>query len=360
MANMGGKRITDTFHFKHHAIPVLEITATDRIISATTRLTVAIANAQDSPPNKMEAIQSLCTLLLGEAALLPPPTPSILPTPPPPTPVVKEDEPRHHLESSTCSACIANPQCQYRQHLLQMQHSCHRQGQWQRQQPCPQSMHPITLYHLVCPLQNRPLTHNQLRLRSVHMINCVIAEELMPTPALCPCPPSLCHRYAFVAECILPEHISPPSHSTVHFIGTIINNDISNILKYCHLMKMDKHKKGWAHSFTNEIGHLLQGIRNRTGTDTCFFIPKSLVPAHKCPTYRRICCNYQPQKEEKHCVRLTVGGNWIDYPGNKSTPMADLTTAKLLINSTISNPGAKFLGIDLTNFYLNTPMPNPE
>jgi hypothetical protein len=38
----------------------------------------------------------------------------------------------------------------------------------------------------------------------------------------------------------------------------------------------------------------------------------------------------------------------------------DLTTDKLLINSTISTPGAKFLGINLANFYLNTPMPNPE
>jgi hypothetical protein len=34
--------------------------------------------------------------------------------------------------------------------------------------------------------------------------------------------------------------------------------------------------------------------------------------------------------------------------------------AKLLINATISTPGAKFLGIDLANFSLNTPMPNPE
>jgi hypothetical protein len=62
----------------------------------------------------------------------------------------------------------------------------------------------------------------------------------------------------------------------------------------------------------------------------------------------------------KHCLRLTAGGNRIDYPGNKSTPTADLTTAKLLINSTISTPGAKFLAIDLANFHLNAPMPNPE
>ncbi len=91
-----------------------------------------------------------------------------------------------------------------------------------------------------------------------------------------------------------------------------------------------------------------------------FFIPKSIVPAHKSPTYGCICCNYRPQKEEKYCVRLTIGGNWIDSPGNKSTLTADLTTAKLLIISIISTPGANFLGINLANFYLNTPMPNPE
>jgi hypothetical protein len=93
MADTGSKRITNTFHFKHHAIPVLEITATNRIIDATTRLNAAIAGIQDAPLDKMEAIQSLCTLLLGKVAPLPPLAPSILPTPPPPTPVVKKDEP---------------------------------------------------------------------------------------------------------------------------------------------------------------------------------------------------------------------------------------------------------------------------
>ena len=40
--------------------------------------------------------------------------------------------------------------------------------------------------------------------------------------------------------------------------------------------------------------------------------------------------------------------------------MADLSTAKLLINSTISSPGASFLGITLANFYLNTPVSYPK
>jgi hypothetical protein len=33
-----------------------------------------------------------------------------------------------------------------------------------------------------------------------------------------------------------------------------------------------------------------------------------------------------------------------------------LTTAKILINSVISTLGAKFLVIDINNFYLNTPL----
>jgi hypothetical protein len=58
--------------------------------------------------------------------------------------------------------------------------------------------------------------------------------------------------------------------------------------------------------------------------------------------------------------QITVGGDCINYPGNKSTLTAHLAMAKLLINSTISTPGAKYLGIDLGNFYQSTPMQNPK
>ncbi len=92
----------------------------------------------------------------------------------------------------------------------------------------------------------------------------------------------------------------------------------------------------------------------------CFFIAKLLVPTNKQPTYSRIVCNFCSQKKEQNHTRLTVGGNQIDYSGNKFTPTANLTTAKLLINLTISMPGVVFLGIDLANFYLNTPLPNYE
>jgi hypothetical protein len=116
----------------------------------------------------------------------------------------------------------------------------------------------------------------------------------------------------------------------------------------------------WETCFANKIRRLFQGIHNLKGTDTCFFIAKLLVPTNKRPTYGQIACNFCPQKKEQNRTHLTVGGDQIHYPGNKSTPTINLMTTKLLIDLTISMPGAVFLGINLANFYLNTPLPNFE
>jgi hypothetical protein len=63
-----------------------------------------------------------------------------------------------------------------------------------------------------------------------------------------------------------------------------------------------------------------------------------------------------PMKKEVERIRLMVGGNLIDYPSEVSTCTAGLTTTKLLFNSVLSTPDAKFMGINLKNFYSNTPM----
>ena len=73
-------------------------------------------------------------------------------------------------------------------------------------------------------------------------------------------------------------------------------------------------------------------------------------------TYGRIVVNYRPEKSDPNRVRLTVGGNCINYPGDCGTPTADMLTVKLLLNSFISTKGAKFMSIDIKNFYLDTPM----
>jgi len=51
-----------------------------------------------------------------------------------------------------------------------------------------------------------------------------------------------------------------------------------------------------------------------------------------------------------------MGGNLINYPGDCGTPAADLLTIKLMFNIIISTPNAKFMTIDIKDFYLMTPM----
>ena len=55
-----------------------------------------------------------------------------------------------------------------------------------------------------------------------------------------------------------------------------------------------------------------------------------------------------------------MGGNLINYPDNVSTKTAKITTAKILINSIIITPKAKFCVLDIGNFYLGTPMQRYE
>jgi hypothetical protein len=47
-----------------------------------------------------------------------------------------------------------------------------------------------------------------------------------------------------------------------------------------------------------------------------------------------------------------MGGNLFNYPGNCGTPTANLLMDKLLLNSIISMPNAKFMTLDLKDFYL--------
>jgi hypothetical protein len=53
---------------------------------------------------------------------------------------------------------------------------------------------------------------------------------------------------------------------------------------------------------------------------------------------------------------LVAGGDRIHYPGNTGTLTANLLTIKILINSIISTAGAKFMTMDVKDFYSNTPM----
>jgi hypothetical protein len=59
-------------------------------------------------------------------------------------------------------------------------------------------------------------------------------------------------------------------------------------------------------------------------------------------------------------ARLTVGGDKLDYSGDVATSTADITTFKILINSTLSTNDAAMMMMDIKNYYLGTPLPRFE
>ena len=63
---------------------------------------------------------------------------------------------------------------------------------------------------------------------------------------------------------------------------------------------------------------------------------------------------------ETHQVRVTVVGDKLDFLGIATTNCASFTTTKCLQNSVASAPDARFLTLDIKNFYYNTPMSRYE
>jgi hypothetical protein len=57
---------------------------------------------------------------------------------------------------------------------------------------------------------------------------------------------------------------------------------------------------------------------------------------------------------------LTVVGDILDYSGDTARSTADITTFKILINSTFSPNEAKMMMMEIKNYYLGTPLPTYE
>jgi hypothetical protein len=128
-------------------------------------------------------------------------------------------------------------------------------------------------------------------------------------------------------------------------------------LEYSALMKDPRLQPLWTRGFGNECGRLFQCIRDIPGTDTCFFIKLKNIPNDRKITYGKIVWDYKPHKQEKERVRLTVGGDRLDYSGDVTTSTADITAFKILINSTLSTEDSAMMMMDIKNYFLGTPLP---
>jgi hypothetical protein len=145
----------------------------------------------------------------------------------------------------------------------------------------------------------------------------------------------------------------------IEFANEVFNEETGELLKYRNLITHPRYCEAWTHSSANEFGRLAQGVGGRIkGTDTIFFIHKHQVLQDRWRdiTYAKFVYELKPNKAEIHRTRLTVGGDKVHYPGDVGTPTADLTLVKMHLNSVISTSGARYMTLDVKNFYLNTPM----
>ena len=135
----------------------------------------------------------------------------------------------------------------------------------------------------------------------------------------------------------------------------VINPDTGVSLEYRHLIQVPD-KDIWVKALANYFGRLAQGVKSRIPTcnSTIFFIHPSEIPSHKKVTYGRLVVYIRPLKEEKCRVRITVGGNKLDFCGDASSVAASLATVKLLLNSVVSTKGEKFTTTNIKDFFMLT------
>ena len=173
----------------------------------------------------------------------------------------------------------------------------------------------------------------------------------------------------FIATAFLQElqqsitkNLQPPSMEEVAngVVHPITKETITN---YKRLINDPITRKIWLEAMAKELGRLAQGYKDTKGTNTVEFMDHdeiAKIPKGKVVTYARIVVDYRPQKSDPNRVRITAGGNLINYPHELTTRTADITTSKIMWNSTISTPGARYACSDAKNFYLATPLDDPE
>ena len=293
----GAVRITGTWKFKHHALNIPAVSATDRIVKATRNLATAIQGANNSPPDELDAIEQLRALisnnstpppLAEENAVVPPelpgnvpptvPTqPSTQPSPPPvPTPVTQAvNEPI--LEQPVQSSPFETESIDQSQHNALIPAFISQDDYDEPEQP---------RYNL----RNRAL-----------LVNSQIEASLIPSTNIFKPTQKYTRGFSAANHALqlsqLPTHANFP---TENYACAVLDEDTGETLEFRQLIKLDKYRDIWMHSFANELGRLSQGIRDIPGTNTINFIPFSEVPKDATVTYGRIVCTVRPQKEEQN------------------------------------------------------------
>jgi hypothetical protein len=142
-----------------------------------------------------------------------------------------------------------------------------------------------------------------------------------------------------------------------HEANKAINPDTGHLAELPELLK-SSHGHRWNHANALEWGRLADGYPPHIpkGQNILRFIRHDAISPHrhKDITYFRQVTADKPFKAEKERVRITAGGDRINYPYEVTTKTSDLTTVKILVNSTISTDNARWMTVDISDFYLST------
>jgi hypothetical protein len=239
----------------------------------------------------------------------------------------------------------------------------------------PEHTIPADLSHpiLVSPVHQQWQTRSQTILNAKNTTNAQLLPRVVTPMTSRPAPPRVPTR----SQNLSPRNLSQDNFwdmetanmtialgnhhwSQQHHANAVVHPVTGKEMLYTALMKDPSLQPLWKQGFGNEVGHLFQGICDIPGTDTCFFVDLTNIPKDRNITCGKIVCDYKPHKKEKERIRLTVGGDRLDYSGDVATSTAVITTFKILINSTLSTADAAMMMMDIKNYYLGTPLPRFE
>jgi hypothetical protein len=132
----------------------------------------------------------------------------------------------------------------------------------------------------------------------------------------------------------------------------IIHPQTGKEMEYQDIMKVPKLKQLWERGMGKECGQKFQGLGDIKGTNTFFFVETNNIPNDHKITYCNIVCDLKPHKKEQDSVIITFVGNRLDYTCKVATPTSDITTFKILINSTLSTEDAEMMIMDINSYYV--------
>jgi hypothetical protein len=346
------ERIVDTVTWVPNKLKLPTLSSNDIIIDCASKIIVALQNPvpnAEALPLTNQQYQSLSEI----AAIMLPPLPAQFPTPPI-APAPTFDQP----DLPTIAPPAMMPP------IAEPQETVKRQS---HRQPCPTPKFKTWKMQQQANLAvtHPPRTSHQFALNLTEEQSAALAAigaDLTNDPVLrvgqediAP----LLRVHAGDSHELQPTFQTPPAYAL-----SAIHCDTGQAAEYRQLLKSSEGHL-WEQAGTKEFARLCNGcpaagIPQNEGTNTMTFIPVQDLPHNRKATYARIVVADRPSKADPKRMRLTVGGDRIDYPDEVSTKTSSLITAKLLINSTISTPTARAMVLDIKDFYLNTPMERTE